>query len=87
MWFWIGLALVIAWGAWGYARRRWWLREIDRSLGRAQRALSPAAQGSAFHYQPPQRLVVSDQIVTALAGAAAIIGLFLIVGSRWGWFA
>ena len=87
VWFWIGLALVLCWGGWGYWRRRWWLRAIDRSLGEARQALSGSAPQSPLHYQPPPGLVVPDRILTAIAGAAAIIGLFLVIGSRWGWFA
>ena len=83
MWFWIGLALILAWGGWGSWRRRWWLRDIGRSLGEAQ---VTGASTRSPHYEPPPRLVVPDRIITAVAGAAAIIGLFLVIGSRWGWF-
>ena len=87
MWFWIGLILILLWGGWGYWRRRWWLHSVNRSLGEAQRALGAAAPDGTPHYQPPPRLALPDRILTALAGAAAIIGLFLVIGSRWGWFA
>ena len=83
MWFWIGLALILGWGGWGYWRRRWWLRDIGRSLGEAQ---VTGTGGRAMHYEPPPRLVVPDRIITAIAGSAVIIGLFLVIGSRWGWF-
>lgn len=81
MWFWIGLAMVLAWGAWGYVRRRWWLREIERSMNRA--AVKGAAAPSRF--EEPHWIVLPDRIVTALAGAAGVIGTFLILASRWGW--
>jgi hypothetical protein len=91
MWFWIGLALLLLWGGWGYWRRRWWLRSIERSLGEAQQALrvgrhTEPSDGGVPHYQPPPGLIVPDRIITAIAGAAAIIGLFLVVASHWGWF-
>lgn len=63
MWFWIGLALLLLWGGWGYLRRRWASRRAE-----------------------PPPLTMPERIVTAVAGAAAIIGLFLVIGSRWGWF-
>lgn len=82
MWFWIGLALILSWGGWGYWRRRWWLRAMERSIGEARRG-EPL---SAAHYQPPPGLILPDRIVTSIAGAAAIIGLFLAIGSYWTWF-
>lgn len=80
MWFWIGLLMVLAWGGWGYVRRRWWLREIERSADRA------AAKGAGHsRYEEPHWIVLPDRIVTAIAGACGVIGIFLIVASRWGW--
>ena len=81
MWFWIGMLMVLAWGGWGYVRRRWWLREIERSTNRA------AVQGSAAptRFEEPHWIVLPDRIVTAIAGAAGVIGIFLMVASRWGW--
>jgi hypothetical protein len=84
MWFWVGLLLIFAWGGWGYARRRWWVREIERSMASGRQLVDTVQSG---HYAPPAHLALLDRIVTAVAGAAAIIGAFLVIGSYWGWFA
>jgi len=81
MWFWIGMLMVLAWGGWGYVRRRWWLREIERSVDRA----AVKGPGSVTRFEEPHWIVLPDRIVTALAGAAGVIGIFLMVASRWGW--
>ena len=80
MWFWIGLALVLLWGGWGYWRRIWWLRAIARTEADARGGVAPESLLRA-----PPGIVLPDRVMTAIAGAAAIIGLFLVIGSRWGW--
>lgn len=82
MWFWIGLLLVLAWGGWGYVRRRWWLREIERSVARNG---EKGAFGSLARFEAPHWIALPDKILTAMAGAAGVIGVFLMLASRWGW--
>ena len=82
MWFWVGLLFVLAWGGWGYVRRRWWLREIERSF---VRSAGQSGTGALARFEEPHWIALPDKIVTAIAGAAAVIGVFLMVASRWGW--
>ncbi|MFN4090023.1 MAG: hypothetical protein ACK4QW_13425 [Alphaproteobacteria bacterium] len=84
MWFWIGLLMVLAWGGWGYVRRRWWLREIARSMERNAAKAGPA---TLARFEEPHWIALPDRVVTAAAGALAVIGVFLMLADRWRWLA
>ncbi len=87
--FWLGLLLILVWGGWGYARRRWWLREINRSLDRRDPlpTVTDAFAAAPTRYHPPTRLALPDRLITLAAIAAGVIGYFLVIGSWFGWFA
>lgn len=87
--FWLGLLLILAWGEWGYLRRRWWLRQIDRSLDRHEPlpTLSDGHAVESTRYHPPARIALPDRVITFAATGAGVIGFFLVIGSWFGWFA